>query len=78
MMPETFEAHGKTWTPHTPGDPMPCEPGLWVEVLTRHELEVGPYFDLIVPANEWDWDTDICAGYEIVGWRLPDGQSNAK
>lgn len=23
--PATFEAHGQTWTRHTPGDPMPCD-----------------------------------------------------
>jgi uncharacterized protein YodC (DUF2158 family) len=23
--PATFEAHGKVWTRHTPGDPMPCD-----------------------------------------------------
>jgi len=72
MTPETFEAHGKTWTPHTPGDPMPCEPGLSVEVITRKESKGSSYFDLILPANEWDWDTNICAECEIVGWRLPD------
>jgi len=73
MMPEAFQAHGKTWTPHTPGHPMPCEPGLWVEVLTRRESKGSCYFDLILRANEWDWDTSTFGEDEIIGWRYEDG-----
>ena len=31
--PETFEAHGKTWTRHKAGDPMPCDGKAQVEVI---------------------------------------------
>lgn len=75
MTPETFEAHGKTWTAHTPGDPMPCEAGLWVEVLTRGEVESGRYIHASSLAEgwDWDWDTMIFGEDEIIGWRYEDG-----
>ena len=73
MTPETFEAHGKTWTRHKPGDPMPCGPGLWVEVITRGEVEGGRYIDAISLAEEWDWDTSMFPEDEIIGWRYEEG-----
>lgn len=34
IKPETFEAHGKTWTRHEKGDPMPCDGEALVEAWT--------------------------------------------
>ena len=31
--PETFELNSKTWFKHVPGDPRPCDPDAFVEVM---------------------------------------------
>lgn len=62
--PATFHAHGKDWFPHTPGDPMPCDPTREVWVLFRDR-----------PSNfsskKWNWhDLNIDEPMEqIIGWR---------
>lgn len=70
--PETFEAHGKTWTRHTPGDPMPCDGGWKVYILTSKVGESKtPYKAFIyawtVKDSDW-WG-------EIIGWRYADEPS---
>lgn len=63
----TFEAHGYTWTRHTPGDPNPVPSGLenddiWI-LTGNHETNVG-YSSL------FDWGPP--RGHPlncIIGWR---------
>jgi uncharacterized protein YodC (DUF2158 family) len=67
--PETFEAHGKTWTRHTPGDPMPCDGERKVYILTSKAGESkGPSkaFMYAWTAKEGEW------WREIIGWRYAD------
>ena len=66
---ETFEAHGKTWTRHTPGDPMPCDGGRMIYVLTSNAGESpGPY-----KAFTYAWTVDESRWWrETIGWRYAD------
>ena len=66
--PETFEAHGHTWTRHTPGDPCPVPANAMVEVLLRCELN-GRQWPECRPAGEYDWTTDDGEWWDIIGWR---------
>lgn len=60
----TFEAHGKTWTRHTPGDAMPCD--------GKSELDLiytGGFTNEMWTAKFVDWS------YEgLKGWRYTDEQ----
>ena len=67
---ETFEAHGKTWTRHNPGDAMPCGGDAMVEVLTRRELN-GAYEYSDQLAERWYWSNSDSGG-DIIGWRYAD------
>jgi uncharacterized protein YodC (DUF2158 family) len=67
--PEIFEAHGKTWTRHTPGDPMPCDGERKVYILTSKTGESkGPRkaFTCAWTAKAGEW------WREIIGWRYAD------
>ncbi len=67
--PNTFEAHGKTWTRHTPGDPMPCEKEARVCVIYDPDDRFGGY----LPARCFDWLNG--SGYTpIIGWRYADDE----
>lgn len=66
--PSTFEAHGHTWTRHTPGDPCPVPANAMVEVLLRCELN-GKQWPECRPAGEYDWTTDDGKWWDIIGWR---------
>jgi hypothetical protein len=66
----TFEAHGKTWTRHVPGDAMPCDGDAMVEALMRFELN-GAYEDSDHLAERWDWSNSLSGG-DIIGWRYAD------
>lgn len=72
--PEIFEAHGREWYRHTPGDKMPCDEGQIIEALWRRELnkpQIWP--QQRSRADEWDWDEKIhFPSYEIIGWRPAD------
>jgi uncharacterized protein YodC (DUF2158 family) len=72
--PETFEAHSKTWTSHTPGDAMPCDGSKLVHTLWKCE---SPPKELLAKDNEadlassWNWskrDDDS----DIIGWCYAD------
>jgi hypothetical protein len=66
-VPDTFEAHGKTWKRHTPGDPVPCDGDAIVEWLTEQE-ENGtiPYVpNHVSKASLLGWNA-------IRGWRYDD------
>jgi hypothetical protein len=70
---ETFEAHGKTWTRHVPGDPMPCEPEAKVCILVR---DYG-YTNHPGPARVCNWGQIKCTPRgEIIGWRYADDASS--
>lgn len=62
----TFEAHGHTWTRHTPGDPMPCDGDAVINWLIDDELKVAPK-DLGVSARS----CELCWRL-IIGWRFAD------
>ena len=67
--PEIFESHGKTWTRHTLGDPMPCDGGRMIYVLTSNAGESpGPY-----KAFTYAWTVDESRWWgETIGWRYAD------
>jgi uncharacterized protein YodC (DUF2158 family) len=64
--PATFEAHGKTWTRHTPGDPMPCDGGRTVVALLE-DHDIGG----TIRAGRFDWGKRD-DGEQIIGWRYAD------
>ena len=62
--PETFEAHGHTWTKHTPGDPMPCDGESHpIVIFADMGVSTGMY-----QAKDWQWDADNDES-NIIGWR---------
>jgi len=64
--PATFTAHGKTWTRHTPGDPMPCDGEAKICVIYRtDESYEFNGIGMILDAKDLTWD-------EIIGWRYAD------
>lgn len=63
----TFEAHGKTWTRHKPGDPMPCDGEAIVDILLRDNT-LG---STLKAKNRW-WDTGLTSSAQIIGWRYAD------
>ena len=68
-IPTTFHAHGQDWFHHTPGDPMPCEPDAFVDILMRAETSGNrEYYADPQPANEWGWGIRQ-SNTEIIGWR---------
>jgi uncharacterized protein YodC (DUF2158 family) len=64
---DTFTTHGKEWTEHTPGDPMPCDGKTLVTCL----LEGGNSFGRTAKASELCWSMHA-QGSDIVGWRYAD------
>jgi uncharacterized protein YodC (DUF2158 family) len=62
--PDTFEAHGKTWTRHTPGDPMPCDGEAVINWILPSEINDG-YGDQEMKAVKLDWRFPV-------GWRYAD------
>lgn len=63
--PETFQAHGKTWTRHTPGDPMPCDGEAMVECLFDGNRLIEPD-----KGRRWYWGENTT----IEAWRYADAQ----
>lgn len=64
--PETFDAHGHTWTRHTPGDPCPVGPSTLVWTLDDKGA-IGPF-----TADSFSWHANryLAHGSNIIGWRL--------
>ena len=62
--PSTFEAHGKTWTRHTPGDAMPCD----------GETVIYAYGDNVStkPRKCADWFWEESGDCLIIGGRYAD------
>ena len=68
--PDTFEAHGYTWTRHTPGDPRPCDIKSEVYVLWRNQTIHGPH-----TPDHWYWTNLVSNGQAlIIGWRYADAE----
>lgn len=63
--PATFEARGKTWTRHTPGDPMPCDGGRRVFCISNSP----DCYDGAMEAKCWSWGVETVS---IIGWRYAD------
>jgi len=61
---EIFEAHGKTWTHHTPGDPMPCDGEVKIYCIGNMKGVTHEAY----PANWWNWSEQSC----VIGWRYAD------
>lgn len=71
--PEIFEAHGREWYRHAPGDAMPCELDEEVEVLLREEFEDNFYNAQKMNACQFRWQKLIgSSDIEIIGWRPAD------
>lgn len=65
---ETFEAHGKTWNVHVPGDPIPCDGKIKIDILDRSGCV---YCDQ--PAHHHDSDFWTAEYWNpIIGWRYAD------
>ena len=64
IKPETFEAHGKTWTRHNKGDVIPCAGDAIVELIEEKEL-TGEYAQYVDRADTFFW-------LPVVGWRYAD------
>jgi len=60
--PETFEAHGKTWTKHITGTTPDIDGNALVIVLTVNDFMPDP-----LRAANWNWE-----GGSIIGWRYAD------
>ena len=66
--PATFQAHGKTWTRHTPGDPMPCKESDMIWPLFRGgAMEQKPH-----EAGSYVWGNFYKEDLGIIGWRYAD------
>jgi hypothetical protein len=65
--PVTFQAHGKIWTRHTPGDPRPCDGHKVIEWLLPSELNGKEPFQPMpdTASNPHTWRVAI-------GWREAD------
>lgn len=67
--PSTFEAHGKTWTKHKAGDPMPCDGKRRVELLLG-DMCLGK----VGEAKLALWNESPSKTNQIIGWRYADEQ----
>jgi uncharacterized protein YodC (DUF2158 family) len=65
--PDIFESHGKTWTKHTPGDPMPCDGEAVVEIVLGDKM-----LGKIGKAKLCLWDEKPSLSSQIIGWRYAD------
>lgn len=66
--PETFEAHGKTWTRHAPGDPPPCDGDALIEWIFDSEYSGEVTF---IP-NQFRKAHALKSWSGIIGWRYAD------
>lgn len=67
MTSNKFTHVGLDWIPHTPGDPMPCQPDTLVRVLTLSERQdASAYENSHYLAKEWDWS--VCGMDSKIGW----------
>ena len=74
---DTFTSHGKTWTRHTPGDPMPCDGESRVYILcdgSKSEKDWGA----IRTAGVLNWSNEPTGDWQIIGWRHADEPTPAE
>ena len=69
--PETFELNSKTWFKHVPGDPRPCDPDAFVEVMFS-DGDFG--YHVGDRGKDWDWSDNLHHTEQIIGWRYADEQ----
>lgn len=68
--PEIFEAHGREWYRHTPGDKMPCDGEMMVKAVLRGgDLA---YCGDSVNASYIEWGIMFYREYDVTGWRPAD------
>ena len=72
--PATFEAHGKTWTRHMPGDPCPCDLRASVYVAFKD----GTFSGRPGLAVNWAWGTYLPDSEWLIGWRYADEPAQAE
>ena len=72
--PATFEAHGKTWTRHMPGDPCPCDPRASVYVAFKD----GTFSGRPGLAVNWAWGTYLPDSEWLIGWSYADEPAPAE
>ncbi len=69
----TFEAHGFTWTKHTPGDPMPCGQFESIWVILRGDLKNNVKPSRLGEGGRWFWGVaTVDPENKIIGWRYAD------
>jgi hypothetical protein len=73
-VPDTFEAHGKIWTRHTPGDPRPETNGKPVEAIDRSDKYYS-YSSIRAPSAAY-WEADYMNPF--IGWRYADEKPSPK
>lgn len=65
-----FPCDADGWIPHTPGDPMPCDGDLEVEIMTRTEVEGStPRRPEPQPAEDWEWSVNLSPPVQILAWK---------
>lgn len=72
--PATFEAHGKVWTRHMPGDPCPCDLRASVYVAFKD----GTFSGRPGLAVNWAWGTYLPDSEWLIGWRYADEPAQAE
>lgn len=72
---DTFNAHGKTWNRHTPGDPMPCGANDEIHILCQTIEAYSP--EIIQAGEDVDWrSADL--NLAVIGWRYADEPTPAE
>jgi hypothetical protein len=56
---------GDDWTPHTPGDPIPCDG----EAIVQYQMRDGTTSRRPEKAKALDWRSLLGAEWEIIAWR---------
>jgi hypothetical protein len=65
FVPYATPRPGDDWTPHTPGDPMPCDGGATVQ----YQMRDGTTSRRPEKAKALDWRSLLGAEWEIIAWR---------
>lgn len=67
---QLYPCDAEGWIPHTPGDPMPCDGNLEVEIMTREEAEGSiPWRSGPQLAEEWEWSVNLSPSRQILAWK---------
>jgi hypothetical protein len=60
MAPEKVE---REWMPHNPGDPMPCDGEMLVEVWLQNDAKGTDQ------AKGWQWNGGKIRNWDVIAWR---------